>query len=96
MLAQFKNDLDQDMRRAARAKELLEDPILANAFQELDAEIIAAWRGSVRPEEREALHHRMKVLEAFRGKLEILMGNGDKAKHDLQSMARREKFGVNL
>jgi hypothetical protein len=96
MQTSLKGDIDQDIRRGHRAAELLADPILAGAFQELDAEILQAWRKSANPDEREALHHRMIALAAVKSKLEVLVGRGEWAENDVKLAARREKFGVNL
>jgi hypothetical protein len=95
MPAQYKEDIDQTIRQGHRATELLADPILANAFAELDAEILQAWRKSANPDEREALHHRMIALAAVKSKLEVLVGRGEWAENDVKVAARRDKFEEN-
>jgi len=95
MQAQFETSREEELRLAARAKDLLTDPILDNAFRVIREDIVRDWRMSKDPIEREALHQRLFLVDELRTKLEILVQNGDKAQHDLNAAARREKFGEN-
>lgn len=96
METQFEDQTREAVRRGQRAKALLEDPILAGAFEGMEAQIIEAWKASLDPVERELLHHRCIALKALKSELEILVGRGEWAEDDRKKAERRQKFGANL
>lgn len=80
----------QDAARGERAKALVEDPLLAEAFERLEGKYVAAWRNS-RPEEgetREYLFHCVGVLADVRAHLNQMIQSGKLAREELK---RRER-----
>jgi len=71
---------DQLLRRAERAARLLEDETLREAFAEVEADAIAAWKGETDPIARDEIWQRLKAAEAVRAKLQGFADAGTMAK----------------
>lgn len=74
-----------EIARGERARQLLEDPLLVEAFTKKEAEYIQAWLNSPARdvEGREALYLSIKNLHAIRGHLSNVMDTGTMAKATL-------------
>ncbi len=68
----------QDLSRAAQARELLEHPLLVEALEAFEKEVIAEWKKSpARDQEgRERLFLMLKASDKFRSCLESMVTTG--------------------
>jgi len=64
--------------RAEHAKRLLDDPLLTEVFEAVEAAAINAWRttGSVQSAEREIAWQSLKAAERVRNALQGMVDNG--------------------
>lgn len=69
---------NQDLSRAAQARELLEHPLIVEALDAFEKEVIAEWKRSpVRDQEgRERLFLMLKAQEKFRSHLVSMVTTG--------------------
>lgn len=65
-------------RKAAILKEGLE-----GVFQAVEEDILSAWRMASKPEDRDALWHRLKALDNLRAEINARIENGRVAEHKL-------------
>lgn len=72
--------------QAERARAIIEDPLLVNAFEQLDARFLAAWRNSPadQPELRERLWHHIQALAEVRAELNTVLNDGTMARAALE------------
>ena len=78
-------DNERDILRGQQAKELLEHPLLAEAFTTLEQEILSEWQNSPARdiEGREKLWMMLKLAQRVKSALETLVDTGKLAKHQL-------------
>ena len=78
-------------QRANEAKELLENPLLEEAFIQMEAAYLDDWRSSGLPdlEGRERVWLAIKVLEEVKRHLRVVVENGVIAKRDIDRIAGR-------
>jgi hypothetical protein len=78
-------------QRANEAKELLENPLLEEAFAQMESAYLADWRSSglADLEERERVWLAIKVLEEVKRHLRVVIENGVIAKRDIDRIAGR-------
>lgn len=81
-----------DARKGQEAKDLLENPILVEAFGVLEGEYLKAWRNSklADQEERERLWLAVGILEEIQRHLRIVVENGAMAKRDIDKISGRK------
>ena len=81
--------LRKDAERGQRAKRLLEDELLIEAFSGLEAAYIQAWKDTHagNTEGREKLYLAIKVLPAVRANLDSIASSGYLAEHELTMLA---------
>lgn len=81
---------DDDIRRAEHAKAILGDELVQEAFAEVEALQIAAWRASpVRDAEgREKIWYMLKGAEAFKAFFENTVENGKMAAAKIEADKR--------
>ncbi len=81
-----------DARKGQEAKDLLENPILVEAFSVLEREYLKAWRQSkpADQEERERLWLAVGILEEIQRHLRIAVENGAMAKRDIDKISGRK------
>jgi hypothetical protein len=70
------NDEDR-IQRMRRAKALLEDPILGEAFEEAEQDAIRDWRMAQTTAERELAWHAIDGLDRARRKLRKIVSEGE-------------------
>jgi hypothetical protein len=82
--------LEAALSRAARAQALLDNELLAEAFDTLDAEYIRAWRGTPARDvlAREKLWQAVNVVGLVRGHLARIMADGKLAQAELSMRAK--------
>lgn len=90
--------IDQDKlaaatARANRAKALLDDPLLVEAFEALEREYIAAWRATqVRDNDaRERLWQAVNVASKVRDHLKLAVSNGAVAQREIDLLADKQR-----
>lgn len=78
------------LQLGAHAKQLLDDPVLALAFDKLTEDLAAAWRDSKlgESEKRDDAYRMVKAIEAVKSRLQAL---ADNAKVLQAEQERREK-----
>ena len=81
-----------DARKGSEAKDLLENPILVDAFDVLEAEYLKAWRQSkpADEEERERLWLAVGILDEIKRHLRVVVENGTMAKRDIDKISGRK------
>jgi hypothetical protein len=82
--------------RAHRAKLLINDPLLAQAFADIEETLIASWRDSTsdRLPLREDAWRSLKLLEKLKGALEKHIRDGSVAERDLLELQKKKRFGI--
>lgn len=58
-----------EVARGAKAAELLEEPLIVEAFDAIEKEAINKWKSSVNPEDRETLWHLIQGHRLFKSAL---------------------------
>lgn len=81
-----------DARKGQEAKDLLENPVLVEAFAILEREYLKAWRQSkpADQEERERLWLAVGILEELQRHLRVVVENGVMAKRDIDKISGRK------
>jgi hypothetical protein len=69
----------EDVSRAAKAQQLMEDPILQEAFEILRQDYFQKWVGSTKPELREACWYLYQAVKRAPEHLEAVIRNGQLA-----------------
>lgn len=84
----------EEVERGEKAASLLRNELLQEAFQQLEADFIQAWKGSSveDSQNRERLYMLCQNLSALRGYLEGIVTNGKLAKAQLAELQNRVKF----
>jgi hypothetical protein len=85
--------LHQEVSRAERARELLEDPMMLEAMESLRAQYLAAWENSPArdPEAREKIWTYLKALDKVKGHLLEVMETGMLAREQLTQESLMKK-----
>lgn len=79
-------DLEEKSRRGEQARRLLNDPLLNEALDALDADIIAMWRKETDTESRESLHMAQLQVARFRAWLNLVFQDGKRATEKIEEM----------
>lgn len=79
--------LRHDVERAAKAEALLRDPTLVEAFDNLEANFIEAWRNTsvADTDNRERIYHLLSALQALKGQLHTVIEGGKVAQANLDN-----------
>jgi hypothetical protein len=94
------NRLDQAAAKAIRAQELLDNELLTEAFNGLEANYTAAWRATTVDDvgAREKLFLAINIVGKVRDHLTAIVANGKLAQAELKELAqtaeRRKRFGI--
>jgi hypothetical protein len=81
--------LERAISRAARAKAILNDEIVQEAFGKLDAELVALWRRTADPIERERAWQAVNLLDKLKANIEAVITNGKLAQAELDQLLQR-------
>ena len=86
--------LEQENHRGNQARELLENPLLAEAFDHVESEIKRAWEDSpVRDiEGREKLYQMLMLNRKVKRHIESVVQTGEMARRTLADMIRKERL----
>ncbi|MBP2301566.1 hypothetical protein [Azospirillum picis] len=93
-------DLQEDINRGQHAQRLLDDPLLVEAFAQLEADYIAGWRstGARDTDARERLWQAVQIVGKVKAHLEKVAAHGKLADAEAAEIARmgeRQKlFGL--
>lgn len=63
--------------RGHRAKELMDDPLIKEAFELIEQQIHIEWKNASNGSDREELWYTLRALERFKDYFNIAMQNGD-------------------
>jgi hypothetical protein len=90
-------DLRREANRGQRAKAILEDEIVTEALDAIEAELRADWEGS-RPDDtaaREVAYRMLRAAKAFRERLRKVIDDGSVAQAEIEAHERalRRKKG---
>lgn len=93
--------LEERVHKGTRAKEILENEVFAEAFNQIEQEVIEQWKLSPARDEagREKLWIYHQLLQRVRKQLESTMETGKLAELDLQhqrSILSRVRSGIGL
>jgi hypothetical protein len=82
--------LHRDVDRGERAKALIENDLLQEAFARLEADYIAAWRSSPArdTDARERLWQAVNVLGLVRAHIAVMVSSGKLAQRELDDLAK--------
>lgn len=85
-------NLEEDARRGERARLLLTDPLLAEAFDKIDQELRDAWQNSPARDVdgRETLWLSVKLLSQVKSHLYAVVESGQLASHELSRRGTRQ------
>jgi hypothetical protein len=91
------SDLRREVSRGARAKAILEDEIVTEALEAIEAELRADWEGSA-PDDtagREVAYRMLRAAKAFRERLRKVIDDGSVAQAEIEAQERalRRKKG---
>ena len=76
----------EEQNRGERAKALMRDPLIVEAFDVLEEKYISAWKdSSSSQDERETLFQMYQALMVVRGHLSEVISTGDLAKLEMDS-----------
>lgn len=91
-------DLRQQIADAERARQLLKDPMIVAALDELRNTVYTNIRTSSfkQKEEREYLYLQLKAIDEFERKFKLRIQNGRLAETRLEELKRKIKRVVNL
>jgi hypothetical protein len=78
-------DLHQDIQTARRAAELLNDPVMLNAFHTLEQHYTSSWKAN----EREFFWYHIRALTDVQAQLRTCVGSGEIASRQLETERRR-------
>lgn len=86
--------LNKENERGQRAKELLENPLLVEAFEVIEQEIQKAWEDSPArdAEGREKLYQMLMISRKVKRHVESVVHTGEMARRTLADFARRERL----
>jgi len=84
-------DYEQDVLRGRQAQELLEHPLLIEAFEALESEVLSAWKASPARdvEGREKLWLMLSLCEKVKNQITSVVNTGKIAQKELESLTRR-------
>jgi hypothetical protein len=90
--------LRQSMAEAERARQLLEDPMIVAALDDMRNTVYTNIRTSSfrQKEEREYLYLQLKAIDEFERKFKLRIQNGRLAESRLEELKRKVKRVVNL
>jgi len=83
----------KEIRDAERAKEILEDPLLQDTLDKMEAEYITKWKNSQtgEKEERDILWQLVWAIREFQSHLSVIMQRGEFHKDRLQKSLKRKR-----
>lgn len=85
---------EADVLRTKRAQEVLENEIYAEAWTQIEQEIIRQWREARNPQDREQLHQLLLMHGKAKTALESVMRSGRVAEAELaRKQSRAEQIG---
>lgn len=86
---------DEEIRRGNQAKQLLEHPLLIEAFSLIESEIIDAWKTSPQrdAEGREKLHLTLCLLEKLKAQIAEVVTTGKIAEKQSLLEQAKQKLG---
>lgn len=86
--------LESDRERGRLAREVLDNPIYAEAHAAIEQEVIKQWREARNTQDREQLHQLLLMHAKAKTALESVMRTGQLAEAELQRKASRaEQIG---
>lgn len=68
-------------QRRAYALEALNNPVLTETFDDLEAEIVSAWKAAQNTEAREEAWHKLRAAQNVRKRIESALNKADEAIH---------------
>jgi hypothetical protein len=86
--------LPQEDARGAKAREILDEPLVAEAFSKIEAEILTAWEDSPARdiEGREKLYQMLMLTRKVKRHFESVVLTGEMARRTLAEYARKERL----
>jgi len=90
------HQLSTELQRGTKAKLLLEDPLLIEAFQKLESEYFDAWKQSSveATEQREKIWLMYATVSSVQAQLASVIVTGKMAEDQLKVIQQRKKNGI--
>ena len=85
------DELRKEQHRGQRAKALLDNALLKEAFEKVDAECVRLWREAKDHEAREGMWLRLQSLAHVRSAIEGIVKDGDIADRKLKQLIQGKK-----
>ena len=87
-------DYQDEMNRGEQARRIVEDPLFAEAFAQIERECFDAWKGSgwKDADKREALYRQLKALGEVRTRLTAVMEGGKVARSLAEKLLGAQKL----
>jgi len=84
-------ELRKQENRGQKAKALLENPLLTEAFDKVDSLLVEIWRDAKDPNIREDAHRAVSLLPKIKAAIETHVHAGDLAKKKLEQLVRPKR-----
>lgn len=68
-----------EILKGAHARKLLDDPVLVEAFDQLEEDYVSEWKSSTDADKREQAWHSVKALQDIRTRLRVISDRGQVA-----------------
>lgn len=85
------DSLHQQKSRGERAQALLDNPLLNEAFDAVDATLVSIWREAKTVDVREQAHIAVKLLPQIRQVIEAHVKEGELARKKLEEMVKPKR-----
>lgn len=91
---QERRECNDDVNRAARAKDIIENPLYIEAITAMQAAMFTQFQDTKFADEKERheLWQRMQLMKQFQGKFESILKQGNKAKKTLTLLDKAKKL----
>ena len=82
---------EETLQRARRAESIITDPLVAEAFQAIEATLLKQWRDpDGTPEDRERVWLALQNVDVFRGMFERYIRSGKVAAREIEDAQRKK------
>lgn len=84
-----KHTTEELIARGDRMQQLMDDPLMVEAFDRVEADVVTAWKNADTPPKREALHAKHTALQSLKAEMRAIVGQREYAKQAVEVARRR-------